>query len=786
MKKTIKSILGLALVANTAFAQSNEMTEEWVAVWDGNGRYEYAQDMEAAQNGDVFVTGYSQKYENGVYENVMSTIKYDTDGTLLWSAQYDGGRYAHASALALGNDGSVVVTGQSQEHNENYYHMTTVKYDGNGNVAWEADLYGTGTYNYAYGIDVKVDGEGNVYAFGNAHQNNVWGVVIAKYDVNGNLLWTAFKAHSNSFYGQRMGIDGAGNAYIIGYKYNQIQYNWNDVMVVKFDSNGTEEWTSVYDSGNNEHPTDAVVTAEGDVYMSVYHYDYNGTYSYDFMTMKMDNAGNVEWTKLHNQSSQYAYPRAIDYNNGHVAVTGYAYNSSNNYDYSTVAYDENGTELWSNSYVGSVHYDYAMDVAVGNNGDVFVTGYSYSYNNNYYGYDGVTVKYEANSGNEEWVAVYSTDDDNYNYEYGYLIDTDAQNNAYVSMYDYNYNNGSNYQDFVTVKYKGSLVEPLVITGTTISDNNGYNVACNGGNSGVVEVAFEGGLEPYVFTVNGTEMENPISGLTAGDYTIVLSDASGQTAEVEVSLTEPTALELVVSNNSTVFFGYDPAACSEVSASVSGGVEAYSLNWSNGSVDAFQTVCPETTTDYFVVATDANGCTVDGTVTVCVVDVRCEKGGKSIVTGQGEKVLVCHRPGGNSNKARTICISADDVADHLAHGCSLGECGTDVSCEGGTAKMASESHVIESHLEDHLVVSLFPNPAINELTIELNSFEEMNGTLTIVNSLGQEVEVLFNGSVSEYDVKSISVDISSLEAGTYFVQFVNSNGERLVKTLVINK
>ena len=41
-----------------------------------------------------------------------------------------------------------------------------------------------------------------------------------------------------------------------------------------------------------------------------------------------------------------------------------------------------------------------------------------------------------------------------------------------------------------------------------------------------------------------------------------------------------------------------------------------------------------------------------------------------------KVLVCHIPPGNPDKAHTISISEDDVQDHLDHGDFEGDCDGD--------------------------------------------------------------------------------------------------------------
>jgi hypothetical protein len=43
------------------------------------------------------------------------------------------------------------------------------------------------------------------------------------------------------------------------------------------------------------------------------------------------------------------------------------------------------------------------------------------------------------------------------------------------------------------------------------------------------------------------------------------------------------------------------------------------------------------------------------------------------TPEPEKVVICHYPAGDITKGNTIEIDADSVADHLAHGDTLGAC-----------------------------------------------------------------------------------------------------------------
>ena len=65
-----------------------------------------------------------------------------------------------------------------------------------------------------------------------------------------------------------------------------------------------------------------------------------------------------------------------------------------------------------------------------------------------------------------------------------------------------------------------------------------------------------------------------------------------------------------------------------------------------------------------------------------------------------------------------------------------------------------------------VMSVYPNPAENMVTLEFNSYQGRAKTITFVNTLGQ---VLMEEKASVVDgLNKLEVDISSLPKGNYFV------------------
>jgi hypothetical protein len=89
---------------------------------------------------------------------------------------------------------------------------------------------------------------------------------------------------------------------------------------------------------------------------------------------------------------------------------------------------------------------------------------------------------------------------------------------------------------VTISQPAQLT--LTLAGTTAA-------ICNGGNTGTITVVGGGGTAPYGFTIAGPTVNTTgatsgiFSGLTAGNYTVTVTDANGCTAQVSATVSQPT-------------------------------------------------------------------------------------------------------------------------------------------------------------------------------------------------------------------------------------------------------
>jgi subtilisin-like proprotein convertase family protein len=143
----------------------------------------------------------------------------------------------------------------------------------------------------------------------------------------------------------------------------------------------------------------------------------------------------------------------------------------------------------------------------------------------------------------------------------------------------------------------------IIATATVTDN----VTCAGGDNGSISVTAAGGEGPLSYALNGgtAQSSSVFTGLTAGAYTVQVSDSLGLSATTsEVIILEPAALQLTVAS-----------ALNTVTATATGGTGA--LQYSINGVD-YQNSGEFTglvNGDYIITVQDANGCTATTTVIV---------------------------------------------------------------------------------------------------------------------------------------------------------------------------
>jgi hypothetical protein len=154
----------------------------------------------------------------------------------------------------------------------------------------------------------------------------------------------------------------------------------------------------------------------------------------------------------------------------------------------------------------------------------------------------------------------------------------------------------------------SITEPTTLLSSVAIDSN---VSCNGLSNGGLTASANGGTSPYTFAWSNSATTASITGLTAGTYSVTVSDANGCTSTANGTITEPTALAVASATNTNVTCNGGADGSATVTAT--GGTSPYTYAWSNTGTTA--SITGLTAGTYTATVTDANGCTTTTTATV---------------------------------------------------------------------------------------------------------------------------------------------------------------------------
>lgn len=146
------------------------------------------------------------------------------------------------------------------------------------------------------------------------------------------------------------------------------------------------------------------------------------------------------------------------------------------------------------------------------------------------------------------------------------------------------------------------------TAIAISLASSTNVSCNGAGDGQATVSVTGGVTPYsyVWSDPNNQTTPTASNLGPGTYDVLVTDANGCTITLpEVTITQPTPLVAGIASSQNV--NCNAGSDGSATAGATGGTGPYTYFWTpSGSTTT--TITGLTAGEYFVLVTDANGCT----------------------------------------------------------------------------------------------------------------------------------------------------------------------------------
>ena len=720
---------------------------------------------------------YTPEYPNGIspraykkitIENIydgIDLVYYEKDSKMKYDFVVKAGadpnnirmKYKGAGNVYIDKDGSVIITTPMGEIREEK------------------------PYTYSRSTGLKLESGYKVI-------NNVVQFEIAEYNKSEDIIidpfriWATYYGGNGDAWAISICIDNSGNLYVTGVTtsnnfptkiltgaYNDATYGggdiwYGDVFILKFNSSGVRIWATYYGGNLGDLGRSICTDNSGNIYVTGFTISTNfptqtlpGAYNqttfggvWDAFILKFNSSGARLWA-THYGGSGYddGYSICKD-NSGALYVTGDtestdfptqtllgAYNQTTYgggiTDAFILKFNSSGARLWATPYGGS-GYDIPYDICTDNSGALYVIGRTNStnfptqilpgaYNQTTSGgsYDAFILKFNS-SGARLWATYYggSNQDD------GYRICTD--------------NSGA-----------------LYVTGMTSSTNFPTQILTGAYN----QTTYGGGYDIFILKFNSSGAKLWATYYGGSGYDVgqaICTDNSGNLYVTGQTWSTSFPTQTLTGAYNQITLG--------------GGRDAFILKFNSSSARIWATYYGGNSNDYgHGICTDNSGAlyvtgateSSDFPLQELTGAYNQTYGGSSdaYILKFGSKVLVCH-------KGKTISISPNAVAAHLAHGDYLGNCGDQL------VTLPTEFELHEN----------YPDPFNPATRIDYSLPFDSKVSLQIFDVLGREVVTLVNEN-QKAGYYTVDFNASNLASGIYYYR-MSAGDFTAIKKMVLLK
>ncbi|EPG76214.1 beta-propeller repeat protein [Leptospira fainei serovar Hurstbridge str. BUT 6] len=322
-------------------------TASWTRLLGAAGASTQSSGVTADGSGNVYAAGSSTGSLDGnalIGTQDAFVVKYDTNGNKQWTRTLGtAGASLTTSGIASDSFQNVYMLGSTNLSLDGQAFSGTSdlflsKYDTNGNKLWTRLLGALANATLPMGI--ATDSFNFIYITGYTNGNldgnvltGLYDLFLTKYDPNGIRLWTrtlgVSGAHTQS---NAVTLDSSNSVYMTGYTTGNLDGNvlagGQDLIVVKYDSNGNKQWTRQLGVAAASETGNGIVTdMRGNIYATG---NTNGnldgqtlTGTFAFFVVKYDNQGAKQWTRLLGTGGTFTYGLGITYDSfNNVFITG--------------------------------------------------------------------------------------------------------------------------------------------------------------------------------------------------------------------------------------------------------------------------------------------------------------------------------------------------------------------------------------------------------------------------------------------------------------------------------
>ncbi|MEZ4722435.1 MAG: S8 family peptidase [Flavobacteriales bacterium] len=362
--------------------QATDGTIIWSVEYDG-GFDEFGIAICEDGSGNFLVAA-TQTGDTSDYDILV--LKYSSAGTLLWDYTFNGGQGNDLPASIVAHGNEAIITG-GKETSNGLSDIVTIRLDASGSELW-AETYDQNNL-HDIGVQVNVDqstGEATVVG-GSSPSVNSYEKVVLRYDEYGSLTDQYHSSATGIDKPTCMGSDSINNTIVGGYY--TLGTGLIEMVFISLDDTLGLNWSITHSPADLENKVNDMSTNYiGESFATGYVKESTGEYS--CWTAMISATGSIEWE----QTYQVAFvggamgKRITLDSEGHVNVAGIEVEGTDT-SLLILQYDHDGNLNFAQTY-DSGYNEIATGIMAGPGGSIYVSGTSTANGNGY-----MTVKYNT-------------------------------------------------------------------------------------------------------------------------------------------------------------------------------------------------------------------------------------------------------------------------------------------------------------------------------------------------------------------------------------------------------
>jgi uncharacterized delta-60 repeat protein len=340
----------------------------------GGSSDDFASSIIQSSDGGYVVAGGTSSFGAGLDD--IFVVKLDSAGNVVWTKTIGGSFTDVALSIIQSSDGGYVVAGGTSSFGAGDYDIFVVKLDSAGNVQWTKTIGGS-SWDVALSIIQSSDGGYVVAGLTSSFGAGGYDIFVVKLDSSGNVVRTKTIGGSSDDVAYSI-IQSSDGGYVVAGWTSSFGAGNSDIFVVKLDSAGNVQWTKTIGGSSWDVALSIIQSSDGGYVVAGLTSSF-GAGDYDIFVVKLDSAGNVVWTKTIGGSYGDRAYSIIQSSDGGYVVAGWTSSFGAGLDdIYVVKLDSAGNAVWTKTIGGSVT-DVAISITQSSDGGYVVAGWTSSF-----------------------------------------------------------------------------------------------------------------------------------------------------------------------------------------------------------------------------------------------------------------------------------------------------------------------------------------------------------------------------------------------------------------------